>query len=115
MSEDTPEAAPTVSANAANVEFPTDTWGFTRELRKAGLKAAAGTRGDPEKMAVFITTLRTLALHAQARISSDQRDRDERLARIAARSERVYGTGVPVPEPEAAPAEPVVEPETPAA
>ena len=66
---ETPQAAPApVSSNPALVEFPTDPWGMTAELRKAGLRAASSLRGSEEKQAIFLATLRVLAQHALARL-----------------------------------------------
>ena len=61
-----------VSANAAHVEFPRDVWGFTTELRKAGLQAAGRVRGDQSKQELLLQTLSIIAQHALARFPEDQ-------------------------------------------
>jgi hypothetical protein len=53
------------------VEFPRDEWGFTSELRAAGLRAASAVRGNDAKQALFVATLRVLAQHAAARFEGD--------------------------------------------
>lgn len=93
-----------VSSNPALVEFPRDEWGFTSDLRKAGLAAASAIYGNPEKQALFIATLRVLAQHAGARVNSDAaalKAEGERIeARNAGALHRVASHGI-------APAKPV--------
>lgn len=79
-----------VSSNPAKVEFPRDPWGFTTELRKAGLQAASGVRGDVDKNALFLQTLRILAQHAQSRLNSDAAAVVARGAVIAERNANPY-------------------------
>jgi hypothetical protein len=112
MSEETPAekpvkekkpaapAAPVISANPAKVEWPTDQWGFTRELRAAGLKAAQGVRGDEQKLAIFMETIRVLVMHMKARMPVDVEHRAvvlERREQIAKATARVYGNPSPKP------------------
>jgi hypothetical protein len=91
----------TISANPALVEFPRDQWGMTSELRKAGIRAASAVRGNPEKQALLIATLRVIAQHAAARVGADASALVDRGARIAAREssqyQRVASRGVPLP------------------
>lgn len=82
LPEAEPLATAPVNSNPALVEFPTDPWGFTSELRKAGLRSAARVKGDPEKQALFLATLRTLALHSQARVADDKAALDLRAKEI---------------------------------
>jgi len=97
-----------VSANPALVEFPRDEWGMTSELRKAGIRAAQSVRGNPEKQALFVATLRILAQHSAARVNSDADAVKARVRKLAERDasplSRMVVTGVPTPD---APAEPV--------
>lgn len=72
------------------VEFPRDTWGFTTELRKAGLKAASSVRGNADKQALFIATLRVLAQHATARVKGDAAAHVARGAAIAERDASTF-------------------------
>ncbi|WP_085352839.1 hypothetical protein [Bradyrhizobium canariense] len=67
----TEKKASTVPANPAMVEFPRDEWGFTTELRKAGLQAASRIRGNDEKHKLFIDTIKIIAQHAIARLEGD--------------------------------------------
>ena len=91
-----------VSANPAMVEFPLDRWGMTSELRKAGIRAAQSVRGDPEKQALLVATLRVLAQHSAARVNSDADAVAARVAKIAARdasaTSRMNVHGVPTPD-----------------
>lgn len=68
-----------VSANSAQVQWPQDAWGFTTELRKVGLRTASAVRGDDAKMALFMETLKTIILHAQARLPEDKAELARRL------------------------------------
>lgn len=71
-----------IPANPAKVEFPRDIWGATTELRRAGLKCAGKINHDPNKLAVYLQTLATLAGHAQARHARAKVDREAQLASI---------------------------------
>ncbi|MCY1708351.1 hypothetical protein [Pannonibacter sp. SL95] len=68
-----------VSANPAQVEFPLDVYGFTTDLRKAGLAAAQRIAADPDKYEVFATTLSIILAHAKARMKSDKLSRKKQL------------------------------------
>lgn len=68
-----------MSANSAQVEWPQDTWGFTSDLRKVGLRTAANVRGDDKKMELFMATIKVLILHAQARLPEDKAQLARRL------------------------------------
>ncbi len=103
----------TVSHNPAQVEFPSDPWGMTSALRKAGLQAAQSVRGNDEKHELFIATLRVLAQHAAARLPVDAQALKDRLAEIAEREarehQRTFSRGVPAPVKTEAPAKPDAE------
>lgn len=106
MSEDTEAPVNPVSANPAQVEWPTDQWGMTAELRKSGLRAAGSCRGNQEKLDLFLATLRVLAQHALARLESDRAELADQLAALDEAQKngaRVYTKGVaPVAELQAA-------------
>lgn len=93
-----------VSKNPAQVEFPRDEWGMTSELRKVGLRTAAGIRGNDAKLQLFLQTLAILGRHAQARINDDKAELERRLAEREkiARNDRVFARNVPAPVTEAA-------------
>jgi hypothetical protein len=102
MTKETKEtkAAPApVSGNPALVEFPRDTWGFTSDLRKAGLLAASAVRGSQEKQDLLLATLRVIAQHSLARFDGDAEAVQVRLAEIAERDSlvlhRQYGRVAP--------------------
>lgn len=102
------KAAPAVPANPALVEFPRDEWGFTTELRKAGLQAAQSIRGNDEKHRLFIDTIKVLAQHAIARLEGDAKAVAARVEEIAKRDasalHRQFGTAKAA-EPAETPAE----------
>lgn len=89
MSEEKTEA-PKVSTNPALVEFPRDEWGFTTELRAAGLLAASSVNGNKEKQAIFNATLRVLAQHAAARLKPDADALVKYAEKIAEREASAY-------------------------
>lgn len=61
-----------VSSNRAEVQFPTDPWGFTRDVRKALLDAAASVRGNDVKMKLLMETLAVGLAHAKKRFPEDK-------------------------------------------
>jgi hypothetical protein len=75
---------------------------MTAELRKAGLRAASSVRGNPEKQALLMATIRVIAQHSVARVDSDASALVARGEAIAAREasafQRVASNGVPTPE-----------------
>jgi hypothetical protein len=79
------KAASAVPANPALVEFPRDEWGFTTELRKAGLQAAQRIRGNDEKHKLFIDTIKIIAQHAIARLEGDAAALVREIEQIAER------------------------------
>lgn len=60
------------AVNPALVEFPADPWGFTTELRKAGLKAASNVTGQKDKNVILLGTLMVLMGHVKNRYLLDQ-------------------------------------------
>lgn len=79
-----------VPANPALVEFPRDQWGFTSELRKAGLRAASAVRGDDEKHKLFLDTIRILAQHALARLEGDAEAVAARVKQVAEQEASIF-------------------------
>jgi len=61
----------TASANPADLQFPTDTWGFTSDIKKAVLRAASTIRGQDDKHNLMLQTLSVLAAHIVARKPKD--------------------------------------------
>lgn len=76
--------------NPAVLKFPTDRWGFTSEIKKSVLKAAATVRGQQDKHDILIGTLAVLIAHIKARLPAD-RNSAEYFAQIeaAATAERL--------------------------
>ena len=62
-------------ANPAHIEWPSDVHGYTRDLRKAFLKAASGVKADPAKLKLVKDTVTLGFKHVQAKYDelTDQR------------------------------------------
>lgn len=85
-------------ANPAELQFPTDPWGFTSEIKKAALRAAGTVRGQDDKHMLLLGTLAVLMAHVKARLTSDkatQAEIIEREIKYAAERNRVEATPVP--------------------
>lgn len=63
-----PKALPFADfANSALLEFPTDQYGITRELRRTMIDIGSRLNGDIEKLELVVVTLDLLQKHLQAR------------------------------------------------
>ena len=60
-----------VSANPAELKFPTDKWGFTSGVRREVLKMASTVRGQKDKHDLLVGTLAILIAHIQKRLPVD--------------------------------------------
>lgn len=69
-----------VSSNRGQVVFPSDPWGFTRDVKKALLEAAGNVRGNDVKLQLLLETLAVGLAHARKRFPEDK----TKLERIAA-------------------------------
>lgn len=77
------------TANPAELQFPTDRWGFTSDIKKTILKAGSTINGQDDKHDLVIGTLAVLIRHIQLRKAKDKASAQSRLARIdAAQVER---------------------------
>lgn len=74
---------PEVSTNPALLEFPTDKWGYTSNMRKELLRAASTIKGQPDKAALYLATLDLIRAHVVARFKVD-RNRENEYAKDAA-------------------------------
>lgn len=68
-------------ANPAQLEFPTDKWGFTSEIKKSVLKAASTIRGSQDKHDLVIAILAVLIQHIKLRQNPDRELQSERIQR----------------------------------
>lgn len=66
-----PAPAPAI-ANPALIEWPSDVWGMTTALRAALISAARSVRGNDEKMALFMATIKVGVQHSMARFEGDK-------------------------------------------
>lgn len=71
-----------VSANPAELEFPTDRWGFTSGIRKEVLKMAATVKGQKDKHDLLVGTLAILVAHIQKRLPIDAETQAKRVAEM---------------------------------
>lgn len=74
-----------VTTNASKIIWPTDPWGFTRELRKAIVTSASRLNGDKAKKAVFDETVKVALDFVNAKYRKDAAERKAKVdAAIAA-------------------------------
>ena len=78
------------TTNARMIEFPYDQHGFTTLLRKEGVRAAGRITGDPEKLDVFLQTLRVLGEHAKTKIEDQKREAAMAAAAAENREKAAY-------------------------
>lgn len=81
-----------VDINPAKVEFPTDTWGYTSELKKVVLKSASQVKGQDDKHDLLVGTLLVLLAHIRKRKAVDvqeaarrQKEREQAAAELLPR------------------------------
>lgn len=60
--------------NSRDITWPHDQFGFTSMLRKEGVRAVGRIKGDKEKLAVLIESLRVIAEHGRAKIVDQHKD-----------------------------------------
>lgn len=74
------------TSNPTNLVFPVDATGFTTVLRKEGARAVGRLGGDPERLSVFLNTLRVLGDHAKTKLEAQKTARATALAEQEARA-----------------------------
>lgn len=74
---------PKAVVNPRDIEWPLDQYGFTTLLRKEGVRAVGRLKGDSKKLEVFMTTLRALAAHAEAKMADYEAEKERDAARAA--------------------------------
>jgi len=67
-----------VSDNGAAIKWPLDRWGYTSDLRKAVVRAAANTTGNAAKEELLVATLMIALAHVKKRRDKDRRMQAER-------------------------------------
>lgn len=92
MSEDTAKKEPpawlplakNVSDNVAQIQYPTDVWGFTSGLRKEFAAITGKLNGHPAKTELLLAHLAIMASHVNKRKAKDDAIRASRRQRIVA-------------------------------
>lgn len=78
-------AAPVVAvSNPALINWPTDIWGITKDVKKAIVAATARVNGQADKKAVLDSVLRIALAHLEARFEADSTLRAKRIEKAAA-------------------------------
>lgn len=78
-----------VSHNPTFLEWPTDVWGLTKDLKKAVVALANRVKGQPDKKALVEATLEVALAHIEARYTHDSKLREARIEKAEAESEGV--------------------------
>lgn len=73
-----------VSDNVAQIQYPTDIWGFTSGLRKEFALITGKLNGHAIKTALLLATLAIMASHVNKRRAKDDNTRTARRGRVAA-------------------------------
>lgn len=68
--------------NPSLLVWPADNTGFTTMVRKEGARAVGRITGDPERLAVFMATLRVLAEHAAIKVKAQVEAKAQGIADI---------------------------------
>ena len=74
-----------MDSNPTKIEWPTDKWGFTRELRKAVTITASKLKGDADKKKLLDDTLEVAIEFLEVNYESSQRERKRMLDKLAAK------------------------------
>ena len=77
----------TVSHNAALIEWPTDIWGLTKDLKKAFLVVASRINGQEDKKELVDAVLRVAHLHLEAKYTKESELRAARIAKAEAETQ----------------------------
>lgn len=80
--------------NPRDLQWPHDNFGFTSMTRKEGARAIGRIKGDPQKLDVFLQTLRVLAEHAKAKIEDQQKHAARTAAATRNREAAEYARSV---------------------
>lgn len=92
-----------MDANPTKIAWPTDKWGFTRELRKAVLSAASKLNGDADKKKLLDATIEVAIEFLEVNYESGKRERKRKLEKMAAKE---AGVEAPKDKPKAKPKNP---------
>jgi hypothetical protein len=76
-----------VSHNPSQIEWPTDIWGLTKDLKKAFLAAASRVSGQADKKELVDAVLKIAHRHLEAKYSKDSAFRAARIEKAKAEEE----------------------------
>ena len=83
----TPAGLPIVSHNSTLVEWPTDTWGFTTELKAAIINVASRVQGAADKKLMVDQVFNIGRAHLEAKFAIDSSIREAAIAAAIADNE----------------------------
>lgn len=81
-----------VPANAALIEWPTDKYGLTKDVKKAIVALASRIGGHTDKKALADETLAIGLAHIEAKFAMETKQRAKKLAKLAAEAEAEEAT-----------------------
>lgn len=76
------------SANPAHLDFPSDRWGLTKDLRKAIVSTASRVAGSEDKKRLVDETLKIGLAHIEAKFERDHEYKTKLKAEAEAEAER---------------------------
>lgn len=82
-----------VSSNVSELDFPTDQYGYTSELKKAGLATISRLSGDADKLILLEDVLLLLLSHARARQVSQAAENQRAIDAFNTSQATRYGAG----------------------
>lgn len=82
-----PDPAPKVSHNVSMLEWPTDIWGLTKDLKSALTYIASRINGQPDKKELVSKVLEIGTAHIEAKYALESEQRAARIAKEAEKNE----------------------------
>lgn len=76
-----------VHANPTYLQFPTDKWGLTKDLKAAMIAVASRIAGSDDKKVLFDEVLRIAVGHVNAKFAADKIKRDAQMAAAVVEAE----------------------------
>jgi len=82
-----PAPALVVPANAALIEWPTDVWGLTKDLKKAVVFLASRIGGHADKKELADRTIAIALAHIESKFDVESKSHAKKIARLTAEAE----------------------------